>query len=144
MAIVTVLISSVITEEYSDEELAALEELKQAGLLDADIDQLIEEYEATYNNEDYDYALDDEFSEVDEASDRGGPRRRRKKPGVGGRRAQRPTLFQMIQKRFFLGGGGRPQRRPQSGYGAPKRPSYKPHKPSYGPPKYKLKPKKKM
>ena len=47
MAIVTVLISSVITEEYSDEELAALEELKQAGLLDADIDQLIEAVVAT-------------------------------------------------------------------------------------------------
>ena len=135
-----VLVAGVIAD-YTDEELAALEELKEAGLLDdVAIDQLIEEYEAAYMGEEYDYDLEEDYGILDEASDRGGPRRRRK-PGVGTRRFQRPTLFQMIQKRFFLG-GGRPQGRPQSGYGAPKRPQYKP-RPSYGAPKYKPKPKKK-
>merc|ERR1711953_939688 len=129
-----------VSAEYTDEEMEALEDLKEAGLLDADIDQLIEEYEAAYMNEEYDYDLDEDYGELDEASERGGPRRRRK-PGVGIRRFQRPTLFQMIQRRFFLG-GGRPQKRPQSVYGAPKRPHYKP-RPSYGAPKYKPKPKKK-
>ena len=135
---IVVLVSGANTEQYSDEELAALEQLKEAGFLESDIESLLEEYEAAYGDEDYEYELDEDYGDLDSASERGGPRRR-KRP-VGGRRAQRPTLFQMIQKRFFLGGGGRPQRRPPSGYGAPKRPSYKPHKPSYGPPKYKPKP----
>ena len=96
-----VLVAGVIAD-YTDEELAALEELKEAGLLDdVAIDQLIEEYEAAYMGEEYDYDLEEDYGILDEASDRGGPRRRRK-PGVGTRRFQRPTLFQMIQKRFFL------------------------------------------
>ena len=114
-------VTGAIAVDYTEEELAALEDLREAGLLDVEINQLIEEYEAAYNDEDYDYDLDDDYSDTTGVSERGGPKRRRR-PGAGNRRIQRPTLFQMIQKRFFLG-GGRSQRRPQSGYGAPKRPS---------------------
>ena len=83
------LIGGAITEKYSDEELATLEELKNAGLLESDIQQLIEEYEATYNGEDYDYNLDEDEEDIDEASDRGGPRWKRRRPGAGKRKGQR-------------------------------------------------------
>lgn len=129
VALFAVLVTLVQTKEYSDQDIAALEELREAGVSEVDINELVEEfdeYEAAYYNED-----------LDEASERGGPRRRRKPAGIRGRPApSRPTLFQMIQKRFFLSGGGG-NRRP-SGYGPPKPQGYGPPKkqrPSYHKPK---------
>ena len=68
-------------EDFTDEEIAALEEFREAGLLEADIEMLLENTSADeYYGDDlieYDH---DEFKDQglipDEASDRGGPRRR--------------------------------------------------------------------
>ena len=72
-------------EDFTDEETAALEELREAGLLEADIEELLEN---TYEDENYvdkepfdgliKYDYDDFIDQdliPDEASDRGGPRK---------------------------------------------------------------------
>ena len=119
----------VAAQDFTDEEDAAIAELKEAGLLDADIEKLLDEaYDEYYlNNEDY-YESDDEFTEYefedelpDTASDRGGlgPGRRRR-PGHH-RRRQRPgtkrTLLQLLISRLL--GTGHTNRRPTAGYGPP-------------------------
>merc|ERR1712212_1302355 len=65
-----VIIVDAVDEEFTEEEIVALEELRAAGLLDANIEELLEE------DSDYDY--ENYSDEIDGASERGGPRRRRR------------------------------------------------------------------
>merc|ERR1712050_688623 len=76
--------------DFTEEENEAIAELKKAGLLDVDIERLLDEaYDEYYLDDDYelvDYDIEDEVP--DSASERGGPSRRRR-PGHY-RRKQRP------------------------------------------------------
>ena len=65
-------------QNFSPEEQEALEELRQAGLLEADVEQLLAMEEDISRSDDD--VLDDYYEELDEAEERGGPRRRRR-PG---------------------------------------------------------------
>ena len=119
--VIVVYLDSVGSKEYTEEELSALNDLKQAGILDSDIEELIDDYESNFEEYEY-YDNEDDDYVVDDVSERGGPRRR-KRPKLSKRRKQpRLSLLQMIQKRFFLV-GRKQQQRPY--YGAPKRPNYK-------------------
>ena len=74
VALLASLVTLVIPSEFSDEDVAALDELRKAGMAESDIDQLVEEFDE-YQDSFYD---DDSSLTLDSLSERGGPRRRRK------------------------------------------------------------------
>merc|ERR1711892_702574 len=123
--------------EFTEEETAAIAELKEAGLLEVDIEKLLDEaYDELYPaDESYDELLD--LASLDIASDRGGPGRRRR-PGQH-RRHQRPetrrSLLQILVSRLL--GVRRRVSHPSAGYGLPTKTRHGPpkHKPSYVRPK---------
>ena len=85
-------------QTFSEQEQAALDELRQAGLLEADVEAILEAIE-----EDYD------LKEQDEAEDRGGPRRRRrpsssKRKGGGGSRQNALQALASFYAPIFEGG----------------------------------------
>merc|ERR1711892_682057 len=123
--------------EFTEEETAAIAELKEAGLLEVDIEKLLDEaYDELYPaDESYDELLD--LASLDIASERGGPGRRRR-PGQH-RRHQRPetrrSLLQILVSRLL--GVRRRVSHPSAGYGLPTKTRHGPpkHKPSYVRPK---------
>merc|ERR1719483_159345 len=129
------LIAAVRTEDFTDKETKALEELRAVGLLDADIAELLEDVYDEYEDE---FEYKDQDITPDQANDRGGPRRRRrpsnkrKQQGLG----PRPNALQVLASRLFFSAGNRDSQ-PAASYGSPKRPRYGPpkHKPSYGRPR---------
>merc|ERR1719483_1814722 len=133
------LIAAVRTEDFTDKETKALEELRAVGLLDADIAELLEDVYDEYEDE-FEYKNQD--ITPDQASDRGGPRRRRrpsnkrKQQGLG----PRPNALQVLASRLFFNAGNRDSR-PAASYGPPKhKPSYGRPRPAYGPPKKQKRP----
>merc|ERR1712083_320662 len=145
--IVLAFIAVSFADEFTEEEQAALEVLREAGLLDVDVEELLEK---SYDTEYYDYKedttglIDYDTKDLppDNASDRGGPRRRRR-PGNQRKRqvlGPRPNALQVLASRLFFGAGSRGSR-PAANYGPPKKkPSYGRPKPAYGPPKKKKRP----
>merc|ERR1711892_937978 len=146
-------ISVVLGEDFSEEEQAVLEELKEAGLLETNIYELLERSDdgEYYNEEPFDGLIDYDVTDYndhdlipDGLRDRGGPRRRRrptnqrKRQGLG----PRPNAFQVLTSRLFFGAGNRGSQ-PSTNYGSPKKkrkPPYSRPKPAYSPPKKKKRP----
>ena len=88
-------VGAVAGQTFSAEEEAALEELRQAGLLEADIEELLAAEEEDVIYEYYDDGLD-------EAEERGGPRRRRR-PGHSRVGRPRPSPLQALGSIFRRG-----------------------------------------
>ena len=128
---------------FTDEEEAALEELREAGLLDVDIEKMLDDIYDEYYDDDMnfdgliDYNIENfEDSPPDKASDRGGPRKRLPRPPI--RRRQpvvRKNLLQILIARFFGGQRRRNSRPPPHSHFSHRR---KPIKHARPPPKKKI------
>ena len=136
---VAMLVGWVMTaHDFTEEEDAAIAELKEAGLLDVEIEKLLDDaYDEYYLEDGDDNGTNDEFIIYDSkdelpdtASDRGGPGPgRRKRPGQH-RRRQRPgtkrNLLQLLVSRLL--GSGKTNRHHTAGYGPPRPHKHKPAK----------------
>jgi len=128
LTVLVLLIGLTTSNETAKEERAVLNNLRDAGLSDTDIEELLDEL--------YDDYYDDEESD-DLVSARGGPRRYRIPTK---RRRRRPNLLKVLASRLFSVGRKRKIR--PTNYRPPKKTRYRPlkKKPAYKAPKQKKKP----